>query len=164
MFDINRVLIDGLTVSIPFALVVWISWFTKPRLWLHSLPDDIQAMAPPKTPREKQLTIFMGVFIMATFFGGPILLTWRWNLEQNGLPFRIILVHLYSVWLIVNVWDLLLIDWLFTTFVNPQKPPIAGTEGAAGWKNYRFHLYAGLKASIFSLFLIVPAAALISLA
>lgn len=164
MVSFERILSDGLIACIPFMIVCWISFLTMPRLWLHSLPSDIQAMAAPKTPREKQLTAFMGIFVMLAFFGVPIALTWRLRIERgDDLSFIEALLHLYGVWMVVNLWDLFLIDWLYTTLVNPDKPPIPGTEGAAGYKDYRFHLNAGLKASALSLILLVPAALVIGL-
>ena len=71
--------------------------------------------------------------------------------------------HLYGVWMVVNVWDLALIDWPYAYFVNPDRPPIPGTAGARGYKDYSFHARAFLKASVLSLAVIVPAALLISL-
>jgi len=135
-----------------------------PRLWLHSLPPDIQAMAPPKTAVERRMTAVMGTLVLLCFFGAPIALTWRLSSEvAGGLSFGEAFAHLYGVWMIVNVWDLVLIDWPYAYFMNPGRPPIPGTAGAAGYKDYGFHSRAFLKASVFSLAIIVPAALLISM-
>lgn len=134
-----------------------------PRVWLHSLPADIQAMAAPKTEREKRLTGVMGIFVLLAFFGVPIVLTWRLNAESGGsLSVAQIFLYLYGVWMVVNAWDLVGIDWLYAALVNPDKPPIAGTVGAKGYKDYRFHFKGFLKASVFSLILLVPAAVVMS--
>lgn len=160
-----RILTDGLIASLPFAVVVWISFLTMPRLWLHSLPDDIQGMAAPKTPRERRLTGIMGVFVLLTFFGLPIFLTWQLKVEMGGaLPFGAVMGHLYGVWFIVNLWDLVLIDWVYIALVNPEKPPIPNTAGAAGYKDYRFHFNSFLKACVLSLIILIPAAVIITLA
>lgn len=162
---LGRILSDGLIAVIPFSAIVWATFLTMPRIWLHSLPADIQALAPAKTPREKRLTFLTGIFVMAAFFGVPIALTWRLQSEHGGLlSFIQLLAHLYGVWMVVNLWDLVVIDWGYTALVNPAHPPIPGTAGAAGYKNYRFHLFSSLKASVFSLIVIIPAAALISMA
>ena len=161
---LTRVLVDGLTACIPFSIVVWASFLTMPRLWLHSLPPDIRAMAPPKTAAERRLTAVMGSLVLLCFFGVPIFLTLRLNSEvRGGLSFGEAFAHLYGVWMVVNLWDLLLIDWPYAYFMDPGRPPIPGTAGAAGYKDYGFHSRAFLKASVFSLALIVPAALLISL-
>jgi len=163
--SLNRLLADGLTACIPFSVVVWASFLSMPRLWLHSLPPDIQAMAPAKTAAERRMTGVMGALVLASFFGVPIALTWRLHAGlSGGLTFGEAFTHLYGVWMIVNLWDLLLIDWPYAYFVDPRRPPIPGTVGALGYKDYGFHAKAFLKASVFSLAIIVPAALLISLA
>ena len=68
--SLTRVLADGLVACVPFSILVWASFLSMPRLWLHSLPPDIQAMAPPKTAAERQMTGFMGVLVLLCFFGG----------------------------------------------------------------------------------------------
>jgi len=162
--SIQRILIEGVIVSIPFSLVAWASFLAKPRLWLHSLPPDIQAMAPGKTPAERRLTALMGAIVLAIFFGFPILLTRRLDAETpGGLSFVLALTHLYGVWSVVNLWDLVLIDWPYAYFVDPSRPPIPGTAGARGYKDYGFHFRSFLKASVFSLAILVPAALLIAL-
>lgn len=119
-------------------------------------------MAPPKTPLERKLTGVMGTAVLLCFFGLPIALTWRLSAERpGGLSFVQALSHLYGTWMIVNLWDLLLIDWPYAYFVDPRRPPIPDTAGAAGYKDYTFHWRGFLKASIFSLVILIPAALLI---
>jgi len=81
----------------------------------------------------------------------------------GGLSFGQALTNLYGVWMTVNAWDLFAIDWPYAYLVNPSRPPIPGTEGAQGYKDYRFHARAFLKASVFGLVVVIPAAALIAL-
>ena len=161
--SLNRVLVDGLVASVPFAIIVWASFLTRPRVWLHSLPQDIQSLAPPKTPAERRLTRVLGTVVLFSFFGVPIALTWRLHAAApGGLTFAEAFTHLYGVWMMVNLWDLALIDVPYAYFMNPDRPPIPGTEGAAGYKDYGFHAKAFLRASVFSLVIIFPAALLIS--
>jgi hypothetical protein len=148
---------------VPFSIVVWASFLSMPRLWLHSLPPDIQAMAPPKSAAERHLTGIMGAVVLTTFFGVPAALTWRLHSTlPGGLSFGEAVAHLYGVWMVVNVWDLVMMDWPYAYFVNPDRPPIAGTGGARGYKDYGFHARKFVKASVLSPAVIVPAAFLIS--
>jgi len=160
----ERVLGDGLVACVPFTIVIWATFLTMPRLWLHSLPEDIQGMAAPKTDGEKRLTGIMGVVVLLLFFGVPIGLTLRFNAESGGtLAIPQILLYLYGVWMTINLWDLVAIDWVYALLVDPQRPPIVGTVGAKGYKDYGFHFKSFVKASVFSLLLLVPAAVVISL-
>ncbi len=161
---LSNVLADGLLACLPFTVVVVASFVLKPRLWLHSLPPDIQAMAAPKTTAERQLTVLMGGLVLFCFFGVPILLTWKRHLQvAGGFSAVEAVAYLYGVWMIVNAWDLVGIDWPYAYWVDPGRPPIPGTEGAAGYKDYGFHARAFLKASVFGLAIIVPAGAAVSL-
>jgi hypothetical protein len=45
--------------------------------------------------------------------------------------------------------------------VDPRRPPIPGTEGAAGYRDFGFHARAFTKACAMSLLFAVPAALLI---
>lgn len=161
--DARRILVDGLIACVPFTLVAWTTFWWRPRLWLHSLPSDIRAMVPAKTADERRLTAWMGALVLACFFGVPAWLTWRHHAEvPGGLPFGATLGHLYGVWMVVNLWDLVGIDWPYAYFMDTSRPPIAGTTGARGWKDYGFHARAFLKASVFGLAFIVPAAFVMS--
>jgi len=164
MTTLPDVALDGLIACVPFTVVALGSFLLKPRLWLHSLPPDIQAMAPPKTRAERQLTGWMGALVLLCFFGVPILLTWRRHLLlPGGLTTIESVANLYAVWMIVNAWDLVGIDWPYAYWVDLSRPPIPGTEGAQGYKAYAFHARAFLKASVFGLLVIVPAGIAISL-
>ena len=70
--------------------------------------------------------------------------------------------YLYGVWMEINLWDLVAIDWPYAYFVDPDRPPIAGTAGACGCKDYGFHFRMFLKASVLSLAIILPVALLIA--
>lgn len=160
----TNILLDGLLACVPFTVVVLASFVLKPRLWLHALPPDIQAMAPPKTPAERRLTGVMGAIVLFCFFGIPILLTWQRHLQvAGGFSSLAAVGYLYGVCMIVNLWDLVGIDWPYAYRIDPGRPPIPGTEGAAGYKDYGFHTRAFFKASVFSLALIVPAGIAVSL-
>lgn len=157
--DGRRILTDGLLACVPFTAAVWFTFARWPRMWLHSLPADIQALAPPKTSAERRLTAIVGPLVLLCFFGVPAALTWRaLAVAPAGATFSAVLTHLYGVWMIVNLWDLVVIDWGYARWMDPERPPIPGTAGAAGWKDYGFHARACLKASVLGLGIIVPLA------
>jgi len=161
---LRGILTGGLIACVPFTIVVWTTFLAKPRLWLHSLPPDIRAMTPPKSAAERGATIWLGAIVLLCFFGVPSLLTWRLHTTvAGGLSFRDSLTHLWGVWMIVNVWDLVVMDWPYAYLVDPGRPPIPGTRGARGYKDYGFHFRAFLKASVLGLAVVVPAAFVISL-
>lgn len=161
---LSNILIDGVLACLPFTVVVLASFIFKPRLWLHSLPPDIQAMAPPKTKAERRQTRWMGSLVLFCAFGVPSLLTWKRHMQvAGGFSSVEAIAYLYGVWMIVNAWDLVGIDWPYASWVDLNRPPIPGTEGAAGYKDFGFHARAFFKASVFSLAIVVPAGIAVSL-
>ena len=138
MVDVSLTLLHGLLICIPFTIFVFITFSKWPRLWLHSLPPDIVQLAPPKTPREKAITKYVllpiYLFILPGLSVASTVLVSA-NLDKK-LSFIGILIHLYGIWIIVHLWDLVVIDGVAMVLINKDSPPIAGAEGAAGWKNY----------------------------
>ena len=63
-----------------------------------------------------------------------------------------------------NLVDLLIIDWLIFVTLQPSVIILPGTEGMAGYKDYRFHFIGFLKGILFSAaFALVVAAAALAL-
>lgn len=162
MLPLDQLLRDGLLTSIVFTIMVGVIIWRFPRVFLHDLPADIQALVPPKTAREKRLTTILGVPLIATFMGLPLALLLAFKGNNGGeLSFGIAFAYAYGIFLIVNLWDLIVIDWIaMTVLLNPQKPPLPGTEGAAGWRDYGFHFRGFLKGTVIGLVMMLPVAAL----
>ena len=152
MFPWNQLFIDMAILIAFFTIFVVGTLRWKPRLWLQDFPADIQAMAGPKTPAEKRLTQMVGVPFFLLFFGLPLLLGWDLK-AALGVRFSFLSAWLYGYVLFfgVNLWDLVVIDWLGSLLVDPQNPPIAGTAGAKGYRDYAFHFYAFLRGCVLAI-------------
>ena len=152
MFPINQFLLDLLIMTAVFTVFVVSTLRWKPRIWLHDFPADIQALAAPKTAEEQRLTMLVAVPFFVLLFGLPLLL--MWNLKAvMGADFGFFSTWLYAYGLFfgVNLWDLVALDWIGMSLVDPKHPPIPGTDGAAGWRNYAFHFYGFLKGCLIGL-------------
>ena len=90
-------------------------------------------MLPPKTDEEKRLTRLIAVPFFVILFGGLGLTAARYG-TANG--FGAMILHVYLVWQIVNLIDLVVIDWGGMMLVDPQHPPFPGTEGAKGYRDF----------------------------
>jgi hypothetical protein len=163
MFPINAYWGDAL-ILIAFAtvfIVVTIKW--KPRMWLHDFPADIQALAAPKTPEEKRFTTLVGMPFVLVFFALNVALTWDIKAAMGAeFTFGAAWLYAYALFMGFNLWDWLVLDWIGLSLVDPQHPPFPGTEGAAGWRDYRFHFYGFLKGCVIGLIFAVVVAALVT--
>ena len=61
MILINRILLDGLILSVTASLFIFISLYVNPRIWLQDYPKEIQAKVPPKSKVEKRLSLIFGI-------------------------------------------------------------------------------------------------------
>lgn len=154
----------GLVICILFTIFVVITFTLIPRVWLHSLPADIARMAGPKTPREEQITRWVMMPLVLAILPGLSILSAFWLARRHGvdLTFTGAFVHLYIVWAVVHVWDFAVIDCVYAVAVDPARPPIPGTEGAAGWKDVGFHFRALVKALAMTAVFAAPAAAVVA--
>lgn len=144
----SLLLVHGAILSVIFSTFVVGTLLWKPRLWLQDFPADLQALIPPKTDSEKRQTLWLGAVFIVILLGGLGLAAIQYGL-QYGLPG--LFVHVYLVWQIVNLVDLIVIDWGGMQLIDPQNPPFPGTKGAKGYRDYRFHFIGFLKGSVIGL-------------
>lgn len=147
MVSFDRILIDGLMLSAAFSVFVVSSLLINFRLWIQDLPPDIRSMVPPKTAEEKRKTVWLAIPLFVLVIGGPVVSIVMTQASDFNYSYPAAWLHAYLLWQVVNVWDLVVIDWIGSLFVNPAKPPIPGTEGAKGYRDYRFHFVGFLKGS-----------------
>ena len=152
MFPFNEFLLDlGIFVTV-FTVFVMGTMFWKPRIWLHDFPEDIQALTPPKTKEEERLTTLLGTPFIVLFFGLPVLLAWDLKSVLGAdFNFQNVWIYAYALFFGANLWDLVALDFVGFALVDPDNPPIPGTEGAAGWKDYGFHIRGFMKGSVMGL-------------
>jgi hypothetical protein len=163
MFPWTQFFTDSAIYVAAFTAVVLVSFLWKPRLWLHDLPADIQAMAGPKTPLERRQTRLLGVVMIPVLLALPLLLASNLKASMgDSFSFFAAWVYGYGMFFAVMLWDLLALDFLSLALINPQHPPIPGTEGAAGWKDYAFHFRAFLKGGVMGLIYATAFAAFVS--
>ena len=145
MINTQLLLIDGAVLTAVFAVFVVGTLLWRPRLWLQDLPDDLQALIPPQTPSERRLMIGLAIPWFAVLLAILMATASRYGSEQG---YWAMLLHVYLVWQMTNLFDLIVIDWFGMRLIDPEKPPFPGTEGAQGYRNYWFHFVGFLKGSL----------------
>jgi hypothetical protein len=121
-------------------------------------------MAGPKTEVEKKQTRYLLIPYLLIL---PGLSTASAVFAARALPIDLSFIgalrHIYGIWIIVHVWDFVVIDCAHILIIDPQHPPIPGTEGSKGYRDYRFHFRSLLRAVPMSSLFVVPAAVIVSL-
>lgn len=143
----NNILKDGSLLSLTLATLAGISAYINPEIWVHDYPPDIQEKFGPKSDKARRQTKLVAI----PFFFLLIALTVRSNLKlkrENGgvLPFKMAFLNTYGQFLYFWLFDLVIMDWLVFVTLKPSIIVLPGTEGAAGYDDYAFHLKTALPA------------------
>lgn len=148
--SLSRALVDGALLSAAACLIIFSSLRANPRIWLNDFPADIRAAVPPKTAEERRQSLVWGLPFMVILLGAPIASTLLAARAQTGSTFGQLWQHAFVVAFAFNLVDLLFVDWLILCTVRPRAFILPGTEGMAGYRNYRHHFRGFLIGTVFS--------------
>ncbi len=84
MVTIQNIIHDGLILTACASLFITITLWANPRIWLHDYPKDIQAMVPPKSEREKRLSLWLGIPFLVLLFAFPFFSTLEFKEYNPG--------------------------------------------------------------------------------
>jgi hypothetical protein len=120
-------------------LVVWLVLLgrTNPRIMLQDYPRDVQAAVSPKTAQERRQTVYWAVPLFLLFLGFPVAAALRAEAAGGGV--LTIALCAFGVGVVINLFDLLILDWLMFCTWTPKFVVLPGTEGMAGYKDYGLH-------------------------
>lgn len=135
-----RILVDGAILMVTVGALLLLVFFINPRIVLSDYPEDVKVAVPPRTKKELWQGILLAIPTLVVVIGVPLFSLWSINQENGSLPYWLAFVTIFSEWLMLFFFDLLVLDiWLFYS-VTPRFMVIPGTEGMAGYKNYKPHL------------------------
>jgi hypothetical protein len=118
-------------------------------MWVGDYPPDIKEKYGPMSPRAARIRPFVATLVFAAALGIPFIGLYDLSSNIGYLQFLPALVFSATVLLVFNVYDLLVLDWLFFCTIQPRPMVLPGTEGMAGYRAYRFHFVGFLKGLIF---------------
>ncbi len=148
---LNRILLDGAILSVLACVFIVVSMHINPRIWLHDYPKAIQASAPPKTEKEKSLSLVIGIPFLLLLSAVPLISTFL--LKGQSIPeasFLTLFLNAFGVVWAFNIVDWLVLDWLMFCTITPKFVVIPGTEGNPAYKDYLFHFRGFLIGTAFS--------------
>lgn len=130
------ILAYGPLTSLLLSVLIIVSLFIQPRIWMKDLPKEVQTAIPPKTKLEKRqsiIVLILFLFILLVMpvkamiaYGSPITLLEAWLIT-------------FSIYFIFNLVDLLVIDWLIVCTITPDFIRVKGVDLQV-YKNYSKHL------------------------
>lgn len=144
MLSFSRIFIEGMALSVFFCAVILGMLAHNPRLLLNDYPKSIRLSVPPRSSKETKLTKAIAIPFIAVLAAGPFIST----LGYDEITFIQAFLHLFLVFTIISLVDLVVLDWLIFCFITPDFLVIPGTKGMKDYKNYGFHFIAFLKGNV----------------
>ena len=146
MIFVEKIIVDGSIYSLICSIYVVITLWQWPRIWLQNFPEDIQEKVPPKTEKEKRLSLIFGIPFLLLLFAGPFLSGLTLKLSTfHEVSFFSLFMHVFFIAIFFNLVDWLILDWLIICLITPQFIVYPGTEGSKGYKDYKYHFIGFLK-------------------
>ena len=137
-------LIEAIIATVVFNLVVFISLYRNPIWWIHDYPKDIQEEyfksyeRIPTEPLSKNVILKKGMAILLVLM---VLVGIVWI--ANGRTFWEGFLGSLFIWLMINIWDCVFMDWVL--FANIKAIRLPGTEHMdKAYHQKKYHFVRGL--------------------
>ena len=129
MFSLSQALINGVVLSAIFGVIVVISLYRNPRLWIQDFPKEIQATQSPLTPQEKREKAVLSVLIVGIMLGAPLYIVAQLRASGGSPSFFEAYASIWIAYQIVMLFDAIVIDWLWLVEFQPKFVVLPGAEG-----------------------------------
>jgi hypothetical protein len=152
----------GLIFGMVFCVATLIIGRINVEMLLNDYPPDIRAKFGPMSIETRKQANFASLPLLGALIAVTItsILQLRQSVGELTLANTLIVtIVMFQVW---NLMDLILLDWFILMTLRPRFMILPGTEGLAGYRDYRFHFRKFLNGIFFTLILggIVTAVAL----
>lgn len=142
--------IYGAILSAVMFVVIMISLYVCPELWIGDAPADIQERFGPISARAKRQKLLFAIPLFLLIAG--LLIHSIIRLAQLGeFSFGAIFLSIFVIVQIFNLFDLLIIDWLLIATIRPRFMLLPGTEDMQSYSDYGFYFRGFLKGLVGSL-------------
>jgi hypothetical protein len=159
--SLPRIALDGLLLVSLMTVIVVGSLYANPRLWLQDYPKSIRAKVAPNTSQEKRaqkilMVLFLGSMIGVLYYSNAQLKA----ANGGSISFGTAWLNTFILFNIVNLFDAVVIDWLFLTLMKPKFIVLPGTTIAeyAVFNDWRLHVGNYLKGVVIGAVFSLPIA------
>jgi len=143
--DWNTVLTTSLIYSVVavvlFSAILLGGVLTARDAMVQDYPPAIQERFGPKSPRGERvarvLGVLMALLMLGIAIGGIATLKDRLGGDIGfwpGFVFGKVLL------IVINIFDLVVLDWLLFCWIQPSFMVLPGTEGMPEYRDWKFHL------------------------
>lgn len=155
-------LTSGLILSVAMTALILVTLYWRPMIWVGDAPADVQAAAGPMSEVDRHAKRVAGIVTLGLLLGIVAMSLVRLGQVKGGaLTFTEVALSTFIVFMVFNLVDLLLIDWLLVATVRPRFVVLPGTEQLAGYGDYGFYFRGFLKGIVGGVVLSVLVAMLV---
>ncbi len=147
---VKHVLIQGLFYATVVNVYLFIFMITaSPRIWGYSdYPEVIKNKVPPQTKKEKIIGALVGLPWLIFVLGFPVYSTYTLKMKLgNEISFWTAFLNFSVLFLLANIGDVFILDWLIISRITPKFVIIPGTE-EQDYKDFSHHFKGHMKATI----------------
>jgi hypothetical protein len=146
-----RIVRDGASLSVVASTYLLLLLRFNPRMFLRHYPKEIQEVVPPKSEKERRMSILLGVPLGLLFIGSTFASALLWRASAQGSPsFWELFAHAFCVFFLFNLVDLLILDWLIVCWYAPSWAILPGSEHIVMPKDYLYHFNGFLIGTVVS--------------
>jgi hypothetical protein len=143
----------GLILSILLSAVLLGAMVVNVEIVQNDYPPDVKkAYGAEKNHKTRGQKRIFSLLFLAALFG---VIAWSVVSAERAasmpLTFLPLFVLIFVEVFTFNLWDLLILDWLFFVTLQPTFIFLPGTQGMPGYKDYYFHFKGFLTGTVFSL-------------
>jgi len=139
----------GAMLSGVLTILILGSLYINPEMWLQDAPREVQEKHGPMSARAKRQRLWLVVAFAITISAVVGLSLYQLPaVLGEPLTFLTVFVHLWFIFTLFNLVDLLLIDWLIVELIRPGFIVQSGLGQLMGERNYWFHFQGFLKGSV----------------
>jgi hypothetical protein len=142
---LNSALVCGVVLSVVLTVIMIISASIAPDMWVGDYPPDIKERFGPMSDRASRIRPYVAAVFFLALLTIPLIGLFSLQSTLRPISFLAALAFSSLVLLVFNVFDLLVLDWLLFCTIQPRPMVLAGTEGMAAYRDYRFHFVGFLK-------------------
>lgn len=146
---VGAAVVSGLALSVVLVAIMALSSRAARDMWVDNYPPDVREKFGPMSPRALRLRPYVATAFFIAMVAVPLIglalyrpATW----EPTFVPS---FVFGFLTLLTFNAFDLLVLDFLVFSTWQPRWIVLPGTEGMAGYRDYRFHLVGFSRGLVF---------------
>jgi hypothetical protein len=154
---LRQMVVQGLGFALlanGYLLLVMLA--ASPRIWgYRDYPEAVRGKIPPQTEREKLAAAILGVPWLLFVLGYPVYSTYAMKASLGGeIPLLVAFLNPLVLLQLLNLGDLLILDWIIVSKITPAFVIIPGST-VADCKDmshhFRQHVWATLAMVLLSL-------------